>query len=89
MKELSNRAAALGRHIREMKELSNRAAALGRHGAKKRWSSTSPEERAKIMRIVRKGKEQRRNEGKIPQNDNFAIANAVLLRQNQRSRKGN
>lgn len=69
-----------------MKELSNHAAALGRHGAKKRWSSTSPDERAKIMRIVRKAKEQRNRDGKMPQNDNFAIANAVLLRQNQRSR---
>jgi hypothetical protein len=69
-------------------KLSKSAAALGRHGAKKRWSSTSPEERAKIMHIVRKAKEQRRNDGKMPQNDNFAIANAVLLRQNQRSRKG-
>jgi len=72
-----------------MKELSNHAAALGRHGAKKRWSSTSPDERARIMRIVRKAKEQRDRDGKMPQNDNFAIANAVLLRQNQRSRKGN
>jgi predicted Fe-S protein YdhL (DUF1289 family) len=69
-------------------KLSNHAAALGRHGATKRWSSTSPEERAKIMRIVRKGKEQRKETGKLPQNDNFPIANAVLLRQNQRSRKG-
>ena len=72
-----------------MKELSNHAAALGRHGAKKRWSSTSPDERGKIMRIVRKAKEQRNRDGKMPQNDNFAIANAVLLRQNRRSRQGN
>ena len=70
-------------------ELRNHFAALGRHGAKKRWSSTRPEERQKIMRIVRKAKEQRSRDGKMRQNDNFAIANAVLLRQNQRSRKGN
>lgn len=70
-------------------ELRNHAATLGRHGANQRWSKTSADERAKIMRIVRKAKEQRARAGKMPQNDNFAVANAVLLRQNQRSRKGN
>jgi predicted Fe-S protein YdhL (DUF1289 family) len=68
-------------------KLSNHASALGRHGAKTRWQNTSPDERARVMELVRNGKAKRAREGKQPQTDNFAIANAVLLRQNQRSQE--
>jgi len=63
---------------------------VNRHASKlaqKRWEQIETEERGRIMKIVRAGKIERAREGKQPQKDNFAIANAVLLRQNQRSRR--
>jgi hypothetical protein len=67
-------------------ELSNHAAMLGRHGAKKRWSNTNADERAKVMKIVRQGKAQRARDGKSPQSPAFSWMNAKLVRDNERSR---
>ena len=66
-----------------MARLTEHAAALGKHGAKQKWSGTTGEERKKIMSLVRAAKKR-----KPKMSDNFAIANAVLQRQNQVSGGG-
>jgi hypothetical protein len=66
-----------------MARLTEHAAALGKYGAKQKWSGTTGEERKKIMALVRDAKKR-----KPKMSDNFAIANAVLQRQNHISNGG-
>ena len=63
--------------------LTEHAVALGNHGAKKKWEGVDDTERKKIMALVRSAK---KNKPKM--SDNFAIANAILQRQNHVSKGG-
>lgn len=63
-----------------MAGLSEHASAMGKHGAKKKWEGMKDTERKKIMELVRAAKKRRPS-----MNDNFAIANAVMRRENQRN----
>jgi hypothetical protein len=66
-----------------MARLTEHAAALGKHGAKRKWEGTDESERKRIMALVRAAK---KNKPKM--SDNFALANALFQRQNQRSKGG-
>lgn len=66
-----------------MARLTEHAVALGKHGAKRKWEGVEPAERQRIMALVRSAKKR-----KPRMSDNFAIANAVLQRQNHVSNGG-
>lgn len=66
-----------------MARLTEHAVALGKHGAKMRWNNVDDAERQRIMSLVRAAKKR-----KPKMNENFAIANAILQRQNQVSQGG-
>jgi predicted Fe-S protein YdhL (DUF1289 family) len=66
-----------------MARLTEHAAALGKQGAKKKWEGVSDSERRRIMELVRAAKQR-----KPKMSDNFAIAEAIFKRQNQRTRGG-
>lgn len=64
-----------------MARLSKHAAALGKAGAKKKWDGVKDSERRRIMEIVRAAKKR-----KPSMSSEFALANAVFTRQNERTR---
>ena len=54
------------------------ASLLGRRGATKRWKNYSDADKRQLQNTIRSGQAKRRREGRLPQNDNFAIANALF-----------
>ena len=58
--------------------LTEHAVALGKHGGKRKWAGVDDAEKKRIMSLVRAAKKHRPK-----MSDNFAIANAILQRQNQ------
>jgi hypothetical protein len=57
---------------------SSAASLLGRRGAESRWRNYSDSDKRQLQNMIRSGQTKRRREGRLPQNDNFAIANALF-----------
>jgi hypothetical protein len=61
--------------------LTEHAAVLGKQGAKKKWEGMKDADRKRVMALVRSAKKR-----KPRMSDTFALADAVLRRQNEHTR---
>jgi hypothetical protein len=63
------------------------ASLLGKRGAASRWKNYSDADKRQLQNMIRSGQGKRRREGRLPQNDNFAIANALFRLANKLAQK--